>query len=707
MTTDFISGAILQQVLMRGKCDSGMGASATVIVSSDFEGFGDDYFNSKYYMQIVKNANSVGNAPENQIRNITDFVDSTGTFTVDAFGANVEENDEFLIIHELLYKALNKDGNNTFDQSTDSLEAIAEAIAGLGGGSEILLAGACDSGMGASTITIVSDDLTGYGDDYFNNKFWLHIVKNANSVGNAPEGEYRIITDYVSSTGTFTTNAFSVNVEENDSIYIIHESIYLQLSDKGSYKTTEKSLVRQYTAKDAITAGELAELLGSGEVMQTQVDDGAIVDFEAGATTLIDTCYESLQERVVIVYRDGGDGGKGKAIVGTVDSSDNSISYGTAVTFDTDNIERTCTVSYDEAEDRILILYNSSTDSKAYGIVGNVTGGGTNSITFGTRVQLLVGDEFSASQGFSAYDSDEQRIVLVYELGSTGVPYVIVCEVDSGTESVSFGTPVAIDIGGLAEHFGICYHPVEKVMCVQHLTSTLDGSVIICKVDSSDNSITIGTTQPYDTGAIDDYEQGIVYDSKHNRIVVAYQDDTVSDYVNVSVGTVDGIKKTISWGTKTVIRSTVGTWVTIGYNESTGYVYVAYNDVTGGSGDYDVIEVDPSDNSVTSLYAGEFEPATPDYISIVYDRTTNRIVIAYMDDNDSDKGKGIVVNYHSLLSVIPQESVADTATVYCRHFFAGDIDNSRTGIIPGAYYYSGNGVGISTTEILLLTSVYL
>ena len=48
--------AMIPQVLKYGTCDSGMGASTTVIVSADFIGFGDDYFNNKYYMTIIKNA---------------------------------------------------------------------------------------------------------------------------------------------------------------------------------------------------------------------------------------------------------------------------------------------------------------------------------------------------------------------------------------------------------------------------------------------------------------------------------------------------------------------------------------------------------------------------------------------------------------------------------------------------------------------------
>jgi hypothetical protein len=84
--------------------------------------------------------------------------------------------------------------------------------------------GTCNSGMVASTTSIVIDELAGYGNDYFNNNYYMQVIKNANSVGNAPSGQIRKITDYVSASGTFTTDAFSANVEAGDNIVILHGS---------------------------------------------------------------------------------------------------------------------------------------------------------------------------------------------------------------------------------------------------------------------------------------------------------------------------------------------------------------------------------------------------------------------------------------------------------------------------------------------------
>lgn len=96
--------------------------------------------------------------------------------------------------------------------------------------------GACDAGMAASQTVIVSANLSGLGDDFFNNRFYMQVLVAGAA---APEAEVRLITDYVSATGTFTTNAFSVNVEANDIVLILHESaVHLGRDDADNTSAT-------------------------------------------------------------------------------------------------------------------------------------------------------------------------------------------------------------------------------------------------------------------------------------------------------------------------------------------------------------------------------------------------------------------------------------------------------------------------------------
>lgn len=115
-------------------------------------------------------------------------------------------------------------GANRDGSILERLEDLRQNESSTGG---LVYQGSCDAGMGASTITVVSADLAGQGNDFFNNKYYMMVLLNASTPAGAPESEVRQITDYVSATGTFTVTAFSVNVEASDEILIMHESLVL------------------------------------------------------------------------------------------------------------------------------------------------------------------------------------------------------------------------------------------------------------------------------------------------------------------------------------------------------------------------------------------------------------------------------------------------------------------------------------------------
>ena len=198
---------ILNQIKLlslKGKCDTGMSASAVTLVVSNLAGFPDDYFNDKFFLKVNHNDNSVGGAPEYEQRLIEDYVGSTGTFTVQDLSASAQAEDEVEVF------------------------PVRDVIKGAP-----TFTGKCGSGMSASKTTIVVPALSGFGNDYFNAGWELIIIKNANSVGNSPEGdEQRNITDYVSSTGTFTVSAFLANAEQDDDVLVFKKGSLITEKEK-------------------------------------------------------------------------------------------------------------------------------------------------------------------------------------------------------------------------------------------------------------------------------------------------------------------------------------------------------------------------------------------------------------------------------------------------------------------------------------------
>lgn len=291
------------------------GPSATTFDIPLLNTFGDDYFNNKFYAVCVLNALAPGVAPEREIRQITDFVNSGGVFTVTAFSSNLSAGDEIVIVHESLLAtgydsadnsyattnvAANEDGNalQRLEQlqeainrgtgtalaanksvvdalGTDGLTVLDTAYSVLGAiGADnnnnafastsvvpnedgsvleraeqiknhtgLVYQGTCDAGMIASQTSIVSADLAGYGDDFFNTKYYLQVIKNAGTPSAAPELEVQQIDDYVSATGTFTTAAFTANVEASDEILVLHESQVLIGRDSANNIASTSNVV--------------------------------------------------------------------------------------------------------------------------------------------------------------------------------------------------------------------------------------------------------------------------------------------------------------------------------------------------------------------------------------------------------------------------------------------------------------------------------
>lgn len=131
-----------------------------------------------------------------------------------------------------------------------TLAYVILSVGGGGGGAPVLapsiglwMFGECDPAMVASATAIVCPNLAGFPDNIFNNEFWMQVIHNFDAPGTAPEREWRRITNYVGATGAFTTDAFTANVEANDLVAIVHESIMaLEILGFGTLDTSSATV---------------------------------------------------------------------------------------------------------------------------------------------------------------------------------------------------------------------------------------------------------------------------------------------------------------------------------------------------------------------------------------------------------------------------------------------------------------------------------
>jgi hypothetical protein len=133
------------------------GTVSAVTDASNFKcaelgGFGDNFFNTNFYVYVIHNADNDGAAPEGEIQDITDYVSTDGSFVTGALTAAMTVGDEIYVVHEalavliptfdssgitndfdgsiieIIKAGLEKDTSGAYDADTDSNEAIRNLL---------------------------------------------------------------------------------------------------------------------------------------------------------------------------------------------------------------------------------------------------------------------------------------------------------------------------------------------------------------------------------------------------------------------------------------------------------------------------------------------------------------------------------------------------------------------------------------------------
>ena len=206
-------------------------------------------------------------------------------------------------------------------------------------------------------------------------------------------------------------------------------------------------------------------------------------------TTYVNGCSDTNSERIVITYKLSGGNNYGYAVVGEIDPDLHTISFGTPVVFNSAQTEYTAPV-FDSTNNRVVIAFKHDGDSqKGYAIVGNVNPA-NNSISFGTAVKFNDG-------GVTLY------ITTIFD---TNANKVLICYNNSGNSSFGEG--------------------------------------IVATVDPSDNSISYGSAAVFSSG-VEAQWIAPIFDSNTNRVAVAFKNASNNNF-SIVVGNISGT--TITWG---------------------------------------------------------------------------------------------------------------------------------------------------------------
>jgi len=466
------------------------------------------------------------------------------------------------------------------------------------------------------------------------------------------------------------------------------------------------------TASGAITAGKPVVVNADGTVGVVDAGItggfGTAVEFEDARTNTdgpVPAAFDSSNNKVVIVYMDVANSTYGTAIVGTVNASDSSISYGSAVVFNSADTSYVA-VTFDSNANKVLIAYTDRGDSKkGKAIVGTISG---TSISFGTAA---VFDTGSGSDGVLnhrfAFDSNSNKTALFYVDFNDGQSLQSRVVSISGT-TPSFGTKVEV-AGQVLYGSGNSSPAVfdsnsnKVVVFYNDVGDSNKGKARVGTISGTD--ISFGTAAEFESGA---YSQGMdaTFDSSNNKIVLGYQDTSNSYYGTLIVGTVSGTD--ITFGTAVVWASVTSvTQHGLVYDPSVNRVFISgrYND----KGNYVIGKV--SGTTISIGTAAVYLNFTVQRVGLpVYDSNAERIVIPYViNPSGASDRHGFAIVYKTEIAAnltsenfigFAKDAVADgaVATIQTANSIARDNIGEPTSFTYNNQSFALSGQSITTPE---------
>jgi len=286
-----------------------------------------------------------------------------------------------------------------------------------------------------------------------------------------------------------------------------------------------------------------------GEVSGSSVQYGTKEVFNTGTASYMDITFDSNSNRVVIAFTGTPANEYGTAIVGSVDPSDNSIDFGTASVYKSATCSfNTCT--FDSSNNKVVVGYRIYPSPQGIARVGTVDPS-DNSISFTGAESVYVNGDL-ANQS-STFDSSNNKVVITFQDGTnTGRGTAIVGTVSgtgisfgskvdfSGANNTNYSLPVTFDSN--SNKIVVLYSGPASNYLGRAKVGTISGT-----------AITFGSEATFEPSNVVRYK-AIAFDSTANKVIIVY-DENQTDLKYV-VGTVSGTD--ITFETPTIFSTSNG-----------------------------------------------------------------------------------------------------------------------------------------------------
>jgi len=262
----------------------------------------------------------------------------------------------------------------------------------------------------------------------------------------------------------------------------------------------------------------------------------------------------------------------------------------------------------------------------------------------------------------STFDRTNGKVIFVYQdIGNSSKGTAIVGTV-SGT-SISFGSPVVFNNGNTQYLDVVSIGNGKVVIVYRDASNSNKGTAVVGTV--SGNSISFGSEIVYNTASAN--WNSVAYDSTNDKVVIAYTDTGNSSRGYAIVGNVSGTG--ISFGTKVQFESGTTQETSTIFDSSNGKVVIAYLD-NGNSDKGTAVVGTVSGTSISFGTPVVFNTSTTEKVTATYDSANSKVVVAYTDNGNSWYGtarvgtvSGTSISFGSEV-VYESASVSENSAVY-------------------------------------------
>jgi len=467
----------------------------------------------------------------------------------------------------------------------------------------------------------------------------------------------------------------------------------------GSKLNGIESGVHNFTASGSINNGQAVIIKTDSTVTAVTTTDiaqtsGTPVTFNSGSTGLgrYAATFDSTNNKVVIAYNDSNNG---KAIVGTVNPSNNTISFGSEVTFVSSTNYGRYVTTFDSNSGKVVIVYTDP-DNSDYGtaIVGTVSG---TSISFGTKVAFNSGD----TQDIAAtFDSTNNKVIIAYRDGGNSNRGTAVVGTVSGT-SISFGSESVFN-STYSTSIGVAHDSTNNKIVIgfrdenntSHRATAVVGTV-------SGTSISFGSLVRIDSSGFEGYDFSPVHDSNSGKTVMVLMDENNSNRGVALVGTVSGTS--ISFGTLVTFNNGGTKDIAPAFDPNKKQIVIAFQDDSDSDEPTTAIAGTVSGTSITFGSKLKMDTADGYRTGIAFDSNANRTVVVFQDTDNSNNGRAIIYQQPTQSTNVTSENYIGIAAeaisngVTGKINVVGGINSGQTGLTTGRIHYVQNNGTLSTS----------